>query len=85
MGTFAPNPTAGGLARLALRVDAAQTVRAVVLDALGRQVAVVFDAPVGAGAEVDLAVNTSRLAPGTYVVRIVGDTFAESRRLTVAR
>ena len=88
-GTFAlglptPNPAATG-ARLALRVDTAQRVTATVVDALGRTVATVFEGALAAGAEQTLLVPTARLAPGVYVVRVVGDTFVQSRRLVVAR
>lgn len=77
-----PNPTAGRFT-LALTVDEAQSVRAVVYDALGRQVAVAFEGEVAEA--VRIAVDTSRLAPGVYVVRVEGATFAEVRRLTVVR
>lgn len=55
------------------------------MDALGRSVATVFDGPLAAGSVQTLAVDTSRLAPGVYVVRVTGETFAQSRRLVVAR
>lgn len=84
VGTFAPNP-ATGASRLSFSVAAAQTVRAVVVDALGREVAVVFEGAVAPGAETTLAIDAGRLAPGTYVVRVTGETFAETRRLTVVR
>ncbi len=84
VGTFAPNPAAG-TSRLTFTADAAQAVRATVVDALGRTVAVLFDGTVAAGAETALTVEAGRLAPGTYVVRVAGETFAETRRLTVVR
>ncbi len=84
VGAFAPNPAAG-TSRLAFTADAAQTVRATVVDALGREVLVLFDGAVTAGAETPLVVEAGRLAPGTYAVRIAGETFAQTRRLTVVR
>ena len=78
----APNPAATR-ATLTLAVDAPQYVRATVVDALGRTVAVAFDG-LAAGAP-RIRVDTSRLAPGVYVVRVAGETFGEARRLTVAR
>ena len=84
VGTFAPNPAAGA-SRLTFTADAAQTVRATVVDALGREVVVLFEGAVAAGAETALSVEAGRLAPGTYAVRIAGETFAETRRLTVVR
>ena len=77
-----PNP-ASGRAALTLRLDAPQTVRAVVVDALGREVAVLLDAE--ASGTVRLGVDAARLAPGVYVVRVQGATFSEARRLTVVR
>ena len=78
----APNPAATR-ATLTLAVDAPQHARATVVDALGRTVAVAFDG-LAAGAT-QIRVDTSRLAPGVYVVRVAGETFADARRLTVAR
>ncbi len=78
-----PNPTSGS-ARLGLRVDASERVTATVFDALGRQVAVAFDGVVAAGAEQPVPLP-SDLAPGVYVVRVQGVTFAESRQFVVTR
>ena len=82
LGAATPNPTTGD-ARVALAVDRPQHVRADLVDALGRRVAVVFDGAVEAPR--DLVVSTHGLAPGVYVLRVAGDTFAASRRITVAR
>ena len=78
----APNP-ARGRTGLRLTVPSAERVRVSVYDALGREVAVAFEGTVTGVAEV--AVEAGRLAPGVYVVRVSGDTFAESRSLTVVR
>jgi hypothetical protein len=79
-----PNPTCGAAA-LTLTVDRAQPVTAAVFDVQGRRVATVFDGEAGAGVPLDLAFDTDRFAPGVYVVRVSGATFAESRRLVVVR
>ena len=84
LGAPRPNP-ASQRTTLALRVDAAQRVTATVVDALGRTVGTVFDADLAAGADVEIAVDARALAPGVYVVRVAGETFAEARRLTVVR
>ncbi len=76
-----PNP-ARDAATLALTVGAPEAVRAVVLDATGREVAVVFDGTVTDAAT--LTVDTRALPSGVYVVRVVGATFSATRRLTVA-
>ncbi|WP_420456835.1 choice-of-anchor B family protein [Rubrivirga sp.] len=79
-----PNPTAGG-ARLALRVDQAQAVRADLFDVAGRRVAAVYEGPAGPEAEVVLAVSGDGLPAGVYVVRVVGETFEASRRVVLTR
>jgi hypothetical protein len=84
VGEVHPNPTAGA-ATLALRVDAAQAVRAAVYDALGREVAVLHDGAASPEGELVLALDGAGLAPGVYVVRLEGETFVEARRLTVVR
>jgi hypothetical protein len=82
LGAVTPNPVTVA-ARVALTVDRPQHVRAELFDALGRSVGVVLDAVVHAPR--DLVVDTHMLAPGVYVLRVSADTFAASRRVTVAR
>ena len=77
-----PNPTAGRAA-LTLRLAAPATVRALLVDALGRTVAVLYDRL--AGAETTPAVDARGLPPGVYAVRVLGARVAASRRLTVVR
>ena len=84
VGAVYPNPTAG-TARITVEVDAAQRVRTAVYDALGREVSVAFDAPMTPGDERIVELGTAGLAPGVYVVRVQGETFAQSRQLVIAR
>ena len=84
LSALAPNPTAG-VARMSLTVSQSEAVSVQVFDALGRRVATVLDDAVAAGATRVVSVPTAALAPGVYVVRVQGDTFAETRRLTVTR
>ena len=77
-----PNPTADG-ARLTLRVDEPQHVRAEVFDVAGRRVAAVFSG--AASGEVTLEVSGAGLPAGVYVVRVVGERFEASRRLVLTR
>jgi hypothetical protein len=79
----APNP-ASGTARVTLSLDAPQSVRVSVVDVLGRTVAVLHEGSLAAGAT-PLAVPTDGLAPGVYVIRAEGETFRQTRTLTVAR
>jgi hypothetical protein len=79
-----PNPSSGR-ARLVLRLPTPEHVTATVVDAIGRTVQTVYDGEAGAEADVALDVDATRLAPGVYVVRVQGITFADVRRLTVVR
>ena len=77
-----PNPSTG-LATMHVRVDRPQTVRVEAFDLLGRRVALVFEGAIDA--EQRVALDATAFAPGLYVVRTTGETFATSHRLTVAR
>ncbi len=79
-----PNPAAGRV-RLDVRAATGQRVAADVYDALGRRVMRAFEATVPAGRTSTIRVDTSQLAPGLYIVRVEGETFAETRRVVVAR
>ena len=76
-----PNPAAGAAA-IDVRVATAQPVRVEVYDSLGRRVSV---RDLEAASATTVTVDTAELAPGVYVVRVTGDEFQESRRLTVVR
>lgn len=78
-----PNPTTGW-AELSLTVEQSQAVRVSVYDALGREVLVLHDAPVAAGAALPLRLDSRPLPAGLYVVRAVGDTFQATQRVIVS-
>ena len=78
-----PNPTALRT-RLVLTLDAAQSVRVDVIDALGRTVATLHDGVTPAG-DLTMDLDASRLPAGVYVVRAAGESVRASQRLTVAR
>ena len=82
--SVAPNPTRGQTA-LRLQLDAPAPVRLSVFDVRGRELRVLLDEPVGTDRQhVDL--DTSTLAPGVYMVRLVVDGQAPvSQMLTVVR
>ena len=82
LSAASPNPTSG-TASLTLTVAEPEAVRAVVLDATGREVAVVFDGT--AAGTVDLRIATDGLSAGLYIVRVTGETFSAARHLSVAR
>ncbi|HLA64246.1 MAG TPA: T9SS type A sorting domain-containing protein, partial [Rhodothermales bacterium] len=81
--SVAPNPVVGPSATLALEVPSAQHVRLAVFDALGREVAVVADQDIPAGART-FSLDTG-LAAGSYVVRLQTPNGVLARRFTVAR
>ncbi len=69
---------------LALRLDRAGDVRVEVFDVLGRPVARLADGPLGAGTH-RVAVDTSALPAGTYLVRATADGRVSTVPLVVAR
>ena len=84
LGLPSPNPFRGAT-RLAVTLGEAGPVRAAAYDALGREVAVLHDGPLGAGTHA-LALDGAGLASGSYVVRVAGPGGAGAHRLvTVAR
>ena len=79
-----PNPTTGR-SEFTLAVAEAQAVTVAVYDALGRRVALLHEGTMASGAEHRLAFDGSGLPAGVYVVRAVGEAFADMRVLTLAR
>ena len=76
-----PNP-AGGRVEVVVSLAMAQTVRVVVVDALGREVTVVLD---GEAAGEAVCVDTGSWPAGVYVVRATAGAQVASARLVVAR
>lgn len=79
----APNP-ARGATTLRFRLDEPGRARLVLVDALGRTVAVLADGERAAG-EHTVAVDTSRLPAGVYVARLDAGSDVQTTRLTVVR
>ena len=84
VGRAYPNP-ARASATVNVEVAQAQRVRAEVFDVLGQRVSTAFDRALAPGASSLLQIDVSPLAAGSYIVRVTGATFVESRRLTVVR
>ena len=78
-----PNPTRGATG-LEVTLDASRVVRVALHDALGREVAVVWDAPLPGGRHV-LAVEAHALAPGLYVARLEAGGAVRSLPITLVR
>ncbi len=83
LSTPYPNP-ARHRAHLALSLDAPQHATVEVLDLLGRRIAVLHEGTAPAG-ETALELNAAALPSGVYVVRAAGESFSESRYVTVMR
>ena len=79
-----PNPASD---RAALRVEVreAQDVTVEVFDVMGRRVALLHDGPMAAAQVNTVTFATGALAPGAYVVRVRGEQFQATRRVTLAR
>ena len=84
LGDAFPNPSSDRTA-LSLRLAESENVRAAAYDALGREVAVLHDGAVAAGVAETLTLDTAELAAGVYVIRVEGESFVDSRRVTVVR
>lgn len=81
-----PNPMRTE-ARVDVTVREAQPVRAELYDVLGRRIATLHDGPMEPGRTYVLRINatTAHLASGLYILRITGDAFEETHRLSVVR
>ena len=79
-----PNPF-NGRTVFELVAPEVQHVTVDVIDALGRQVAVLFDGTVQASVRYPFALDAAGLPSGVYVYRATGETFQLSRRATVTR
>jgi flagellar hook assembly protein FlgD len=78
-----PNPFTGET-RFTLELAETQAVTVEVYDGLGRRVAVLHDGTLEAGAHA-LVLDGAELPAGAYVVRVTGEAFAASRRITLLR
>jgi len=79
-----PNPSVGR-ATVDVAVRATQRVRADLYDLLGRRVAVIHDGVLGANQTTRLTVDGRELPSAMYLLRIMGDDFVITRRLTIVR
>ncbi|MEM1114972.1 MAG: T9SS type A sorting domain-containing protein [Bacteroidota bacterium] len=83
LGTAYPNPSASGTT-VPYGLAEAGPVRLAVYDALGREVAVLVDAPQRAGRH-EALIAASALPAGSYLVRLVAGGEVRTRSLTVSR
>ncbi len=83
LGAPAPNPARGDAA-LTFSLAEAGPSRLSVVDLLGREVLVLAEGDLAAGSHT-ATVDTQRLAPGVYVVRLTSGLATAARRLVVVR
>ena len=77
-----PNPVAT-LSHIELDAASAQQISAQVFNMLGQRVATVFEGTAPAGRSL-LPISSSNLAPGMYLVRVLGEDFSMARKFVVA-
>jgi hypothetical protein len=77
-----PNPS-NGQATLPVTVRESQRVRVILYDILGRRIATVHDEEIRGQDTQAIQLDTGRLASGTYFVRVQGDDFLTTERVTV--
>ena len=66
-------------------VNAQQNVRAELVDVLGRVVNTLFEGNVAADEMQTVRIDGSGLPSGTYMIRIVGETFADAQSVTLLK
>jgi hypothetical protein len=62
-----------------------QNVEVALYDMLGRQVATLFNGTLAAGAQREFTIDGTNLSSGTYVYRVVGENFSQTRRVTLLK
>ena len=81
-----PNPFgAGQPARITVTPREAQQVTVDVFDLMGRRVARLHDGPLAAGETMVHMLPGTRLTSGLYFVRVTGERFQTTERLTLVR
>lgn len=81
-----PNPLAGAALEVSFRVPAPQHVRLEAYDAAGRRVATLLDGPADGDVSVDWSardVSGARLSAGVYFLRLEGEGFVSSGKVTI--
>jgi hypothetical protein len=79
-----PNPFSDR-ARFTLEVAEAQDVRVTVYDVMGREVARLHDGLLAAGTRHGFELDGRSLASGVYLIRVAGERFTDTQRVTFLR
>ena len=80
----APNPVSG-VGTLSMQVRETQDVTVEVYDVLGRRVRTLHDGPMPSGSRYQMTLDTGTLAGGTYLLRVDGESFSDTQRVTVVK
>lgn len=79
-----PNPVSSR-GRLEVQVREKQDVRVALYNVLGQEVRALHDGPLPANTPRTMAIDGSSLASGVYFVRVQGETFQATRKITLAQ
>lgn len=79
-----PNPVRG-IATFTVATEHGQVVTVNVFDTLGRRVQTLYEGELAAGTSETLTLDASTLPAGIYIIRAIGEDFAKTRRVTVAK
>ena len=82
--TIRPHPVQATSTAM-LQVERAQEVTAELFDLLGRKVQTVYRGMVNPSTPVELSVSSNQLQSGAYFLRVTGDDFRTTQRVTVVR
>ncbi len=84
LSTAHPNPFSTRT-QILLAVDRTQHVNAEVLDITGRRIALLHDGDVGSGAALSIEFDGSNVPTGLYLIRVTGEAFSSTRRISLVR
>lgn len=84
VGSVVPNPVRRR-GQLSVRVRRTQSVTVTLHNALGQRITLLHDGPLSANTQHRLVIDGNTLPSGRYLVRVEGETFTATRRLTLVR
>lgn len=84
LSSIYPNPF-NPQANFTLEIAEPQNVRIVIYDALGRKVATLFNGSLGSGTAHGFAIDGATLPSGVYMVRVIGELFADDISVTLLK
>lgn len=79
-----PNP-ASSIAKVLIAVEDRQQVSVDVFNLAGQQISREFEGTLNAGADNQIEIKAASLTPGTYLVKITGETFSQTQKLLIVR